>query len=172
MPLKLITLSYKTCLLYVQQTTLKENTYTQLFGREKSWKRKEDSPAVSLTCLSSDSSLWLPISSSTSRGNGITWLSFGWRVNRTSGGNDGSIVGEIVLDRLIIPPFGTGTARSQRNTCIRMGTFACRCKDNFWLREMVSKHLTAPVGAMIHGSTFWLDILDTTKSLHSFLASL
>lgn len=82
------------------------------------------------------------------------------------------MVGEIVLDRIMLPPFGTGTDRSQRKTCMRMGTFAWRCNESFWLRETVSKHRTAPVGETIHGRTFWLEILDTTKSLHSLVASL
>lgn len=63
-------------------------------------------------------------------------------------------------------------ALSHRKTCMKIGTLACRCKDNFWLSETVSKHRTAPVEETIHGRTFWFDTLDTTSSLDVSIPSL
>lgn len=80
--------------------------------------------------------------------------------------------GEALLLNLVWPALGETTARSHMKTCMEIGTLACRWRESFWLREMVSKHRTAPVEETIQGSTFWFETLETTSSLDASIASL
>lgn len=140
-----------------------------MFLSAKSWNLKDTSPAVSRSSLRSLLFL-ISLSFGTSAGRGCIWFSLGWRANRTSGGN--GIVGrEAALNRVLLP-LVEASAWSHKNTCKRIGTLACRCNESFWLRETVSKHLTAPVEETIHGRTFWFDTLETTSSLEALTASL
>ncbi|BAT08717.1 Os09g0488750 [Oryza sativa Japonica Group] len=51
-----------------------------------------------------------------------------------------------------------------------MGRTARRCKESFWLREMVSKQRIAPELEIIQGRTFSLDTLEITSSFDASLA--
>jgi hypothetical protein len=60
---------------------------------------------------------------------------------------------------------------SNASKCSWMGCTARRCRESFWLREMVSKQRTAPELEMIQG-TFSLDTLEMTSSFNASLARL
>jgi len=59
---------------------------------------------------------------------------------------------------------------SHARKCSWIGRTARRCKESFWLREMVSKQRTAPELEIIQGRTFSLDTLEMTSSLDASLA--
>lgn len=128
---------------------------TQLFGNEKSWNLKETSPAVSRPSAASD----------------VSPCSKFW--GRSAGG----IVGSSKEDRVGSLNCSTSALRndggcSHMSTWIRMGRRAWRCRENLWLSETVSKHLTAPDEDTIHGRIFTFDTLEITSSFDALFASL
>lgn len=107
--------------------------HTQLFEIEKSWNLNEISPAVSRSCMRSGLLLMIMSSSDIPGGRGWTWFSFGCLAKSTSGGK-----GIGVALKLELSAFGGKIGLSHRITWMRIGIFACLCKESFWLRETVS----------------------------------
>lgn len=74
---------------------------------------------------------------------------------------------------MALTPLTKGASlRSHEKMCMCIGTLAWRCKESFWLRDTVSKHRIAPLGETMEGRTFWLDTLETIRSLPALFASL
>lgn len=142
--------------------------HIQLFGSAKSRNLNEASPVVSLSTLFSTISPSL----GTSEDKGTIWFALGLLENCIPGGN-GSADGEEELTLILeVAPLEEANDRSHRKKWRVIGTLAWRCNESFWLREMVSKHLTAPVVETIQGRTFWLDTLEITNRLDALAASL
>jgi hypothetical protein len=87
-------------------------------------------------------------------------------------GGNGNADGEELTRNLVVAPLEEANDRSHRKTWRVIGTLAWRCNESFWLSDTVSKHLSAPVGETIQGSTFWLDTREITNSFDALIASL